>query len=525
MKNLSLLFFAILLISYSISAQDYKHEATLSNNIDNSYLDQVQESIYPKIQNATQTKGDITLDSITYTYEVDDYISLYVGSISYTAENRLNNIKWDEVYNGVKEKYKTTEYTYTATGKIATKYTYSYTFQWVKTDGEEFFYDQNDSLIVYKKYDYFSDDGYKIWIELKYNYDSFGNLTEEHREHWGYGMYPSYSHYKEVYSYNQNNLLETDSTFYLNDTIWNGSKAETMTYQNQVETHIYSYYTNGGWSELDKHINNYNQMNLIDSSYSYDKTDQGAWKLGVKYYNNYNLSGKILSNKYIQIKDDGSELPISKYNFLYTSNNALYETKYYKYDTLSNMWILNGVNGSILDSNENALLKYNIASDYSTGILDSVVSQVSIYDYNINTKYTLFPLIDNPIYSGEYINANANNLIEKIVDYGSSRVFDIENHYVFHYSGIPAGYQELSNDNTSNLYPNPANDHITIELEKRIDNCEINIYNVLGQIIMQEKLDGNMKYSFDISSFNSGVYFYAIVSKGKVLDSNKFIKQ
>jgi len=75
------------------------------------------------------------------------------------------------------------------------------------------------------------------------------------------------------------------------------------------------------------------------------------------------------------------------------------------------------------------------------------------------------------------------------------------------------------------VYPNPTENQINIKFDKQIINCEIIIFNIFGQEIIHHQLDGNKKYSLNISELKSGMYFYSIVSDGNILKSDKFIKQ
>jgi hypothetical protein len=70
------------------------------------------------------------------------------------------------------------------------------------------------------------------------------------------------------------------------------------------------------------------------------------------------------------------------------------------------------------------------------------------------------------------------------------------------------GIKEMSAPEVPVVYPNPSNGKITVDADG-----QITFYNVLGQEILKEKLEG--KKQFDLSSVEKGVYIYKIVSKGK----------
>lgn len=72
-----------------------------------------------------------------------------------------------------------------------------------------------------------------------------------------------------------------------------------------------------------------------------------------------------------------------------------------------------------------------------------------------------------------------------------------------------------------NIFPNPANDYLTIEsLDKGLTLIEINSIN--GRKIYSGKMEGGSQ-QIDLSSFEKGVYFITIQSEGFVR-TEKFIK-
>jgi hypothetical protein len=80
-------------------------------------------------------------------------------------------------------------------------------------------------------------------------------------------------------------------------------------------------------------------------------------------------------------------------------------------------------------------------------------------------------------------------------------------------------------ENGIRVYPNPATEQITIEFENQVKSIDITIINIFGQTIIHQQMSGNSKYNLNISNLESGMYFYSIISNGKVLKSDKLIKQ
>ncbi len=77
-------------------------------------------------------------------------------------------------------------------------------------------------------------------------------------------------------------------------------------------------------------------------------------------------------------------------------------------------------------------------------------------------------------------------------------------------------------DNYFSIYPNPTNSILNIETKKTIEVTSINIYNVLGQVVLVIP-NAQQTKSVDVSSLKTGNYFIKIVSD-KGSSSMKFVK-
>ena len=80
-------------------------------------------------------------------------------------------------------------------------------------------------------------------------------------------------------------------------------------------------------------------------------------------------------------------------------------------------------------------------------------------------------------------------------------------------SFVTATSKMLSNEETISIYPNP-NQGI-FNLETNIDNYNLNIYNMLGELVYDESNINSTKKQFDLSMLNNGVYFVKVVSENK----------
>ena len=85
---------------------------------------------------------------------------------------------------------------------------------------------------------------------------------------------------------------------------------------------------------------------------------------------------------------------------------------------------------------------------------------------------------------------------------------------------INLSLQNFSNDKI-NIFPNPANDLITISSDKLIE--AISLYNVLGQEVISSRPNNNNQ-TIDIASLNSGVYIIKTTIAGAT-SSSRIVKK
>lgn len=84
------------------------------------------------------------------------------------------------------------------------------------------------------------------------------------------------------------------------------------------------------------------------------------------------------------------------------------------------------------------------------------------------------------------------------------------------YITFPGGYdeiEEIRNDNNLQIYPNPADNNISIEIRDHDDEeAIISIYNTLGIKVLEQR---NTNSDIDISSYTPGLYFVKVNCKDK----------
>jgi hypothetical protein len=76
------------------------------------------------------------------------------------------------------------------------------------------------------------------------------------------------------------------------------------------------------------------------------------------------------------------------------------------------------------------------------------------------------------------------------------------------------------------VFPNPASSDITIEFNLNLNqNIEIQTYNILGELVLNEKRYCHKSVALDVSDLERGIYFMRMIDeKGKVY-TEKLIKE
>lgn len=99
----------------------------------------------------------------------------------------------------------------------------------------------------------------------------------------------------------------------------------------------------------------------------------------------------------------------------------------------------------------------------------------------------------------------------------------------FTYDVTTVGIHEVYNSKTDFItrpHPNPADDNamIVYHVLNRNADSRIVVYNVIGSKIQEVKLDNSKQdVKINTSLFQAGVYYYSLISGGKVVGTNKLI--
>lgn len=77
---------------------------------------------------------------------------------------------------------------------------------------------------------------------------------------------------------------------------------------------------------------------------------------------------------------------------------------------------------------------------------------------------------------------------------------------------------------TLKLFPNPATSKVNLSFTNNLENADLQIVSLLGQIVLEKQNLSGSNFSFDISNLANGIYVISVEDAGMVSNS-KFIKQ
>lgn len=335
-----------------------------------------------------------------------------------------------------------------------------------------------------------------------------------------------------------------------------------------VEEITNMFYMNN-WVEASRSVHKYNDDNIKIETDEYEFNGMGsefASKIEYIYDNNNNLSEEIT----YQINEETEQLEYAyRYTYEYNENNLLYHYTYYYWDAYSEDWFADDLeeylyndNGKITEENwynwidneweiyEKMLYTYVdglltekkfMEEDYITGewveydieeyIRDNDGNIVDEYWYEYNEEIESWTPYNHTVY-----NYDKNNLFSECIFPLVEMEYDIfhlplevedyakdspESEWYlssmgsFHYSNLVPSGVDIYSKTSIDIYPNPATDYIEISSDNNIN--EIKIFNLAGNIFIDESVNSLKQFKIQVNNLSSGFYMINVIT-----DSGEF---
>jgi hypothetical protein len=176
--------------------------------------------------------------------------------------------------------------------------------------------------------------------------------------------------------------------------------------------------------------------------------------------------------------------------------------------SLSPNVISDGNGGAIIAWQDSIGLGWDITSQKlnSAGTIQWAAGGVTVTNAN-----------DDQLYVSQVSDGNG-GAIYAWEDHRNGSDYDIYAHHLYENGTAIVGLKELSKYSLYPIcYPNPISNNSVIKLSNNPSNSDwdIKIYNALGVLICEQKLNANQSFSFDSFEFNNGVYFYTVNLKNE----------
>ena len=92
----------------------------------------------------------------------------------------------------------------------------------------------------------------------------------------------------------------------------------------------------------------------------------------------------------------------------------------------------------------------------------------------------------------------------------------------FGYVTAPSLIEEINNNVTATVFPNPAKDRVQFNFNEAQNNASIMIFDMTGRVLTHEFVSGNT-FDLNTSRWSTGMYTYSLLSGGVVVNKGKFI--
>jgi hypothetical protein len=90
-------------------------------------------------------------------------------------------------------------------------------------------------------------------------------------------------------------------------------------------------------------------------------------------------------------------------------------------------------------------------------------------------------------------------------------------------SDVPSGIAPAAESGLL-IYPNPANDQITLNFGLPIGKAEISVFDIQGRLMISKSVASKVIVNIDLDKLGSGIYIIRVASENHLMNS-KFMKK
>lgn len=393
----------------------------------------------------------------------------------------------------------------------------------VNTDKNEYSFDDSGNTILNASYEWnIATNAWDGIDKTRFVYDAYSNmLTQNVSCYWSSTTREWIEYSKEVYFYDLSN--------------------------NKTKDVLYSCDNNARqWEERSKREYLYDNNGNLISEFGYRKSSINTWIQDIKTEYTYDSKGNnVLTVDSILLNDTWS--PNKKYEYTYDTNNRLISKTEYSGNRFTNQFEFKNKEEYTYDTNgqlkldtyyywnsDSKSIEYGYKTDYTYDLNDNVTSLIRS-TWNLSTKqwevnFKSEVKLDNTKFSkdvfsadvfGDYswvnvpLSANIYTLVgEKWIQSAKSTIYYSSNE-------ISAGNSRVVSDVVC-IYPNPASNYITLNIDKSETTCQFQLFNQQGKVVLDQQV-GNNGQLF-VEKLPRGFYLFKVSGKFKVFTGKLVLK-
>ena len=257
-------------------------------------------------------------------------------------------------------------------------------------------------------------------------------------------------------------------------------------------------------------------------------------------FNTFGANGNILSlaedkerNKWMGIELGGYARGLAKFDgknwttiYFYPSNGERPFLHDITFDELSNIWMVGtffdvsslSVADKLVKFDYSAYQVYDPPSNIHFGITSPALQGDGVCWLGTDKGLMKFNDSQWTVFNTDNSGLPSNDVHSVVVDNDGTKWIGTGNGLAKFNLTTTIGQESIFNHEFG-LFPNPANDFITLKISGEIQNTTVDILNIQGKTIKTFNLNNN-ETRMDVSSFPAGVYLVTIQS-----DENHFIKK
>lgn len=138
-------------------------------------------------------------------------------------------------------------------------------------------------------------------------------------------------------------------------------------------------------------------------------------------------------------------------------------------------------------------------------------------------NFNRWPVLGQYIWPNDYVGNTYEDEVDFLKDWITQRVewMDL---VMLGDCNLVVDNQEVRPSSHIQIFPNPVNDKITIQLDDTIsDELTMNVFDLLGNFVQSINIQ-NKTTIIDLSTYNNGIFIYNITNKKSILQKGKLVK-